>query len=143
MLAGAMAGILLVLLAGRSAPGAADTATAISQVSETVTGSGASDQAQQIAEDNLGTQITAYSLFLFAALGGLAGWPLLQAMTTRTSKLVEAAVGVAFEPASRSAKEAVQATADSLDLTEDQKRQLADAAQLAVQESAPVALRAK
>jgi hypothetical protein len=141
MLVGAMAGILLVLLAGRSAPGAQDAATAISQVSETVTRAAADDEAKQIAQDSFGTQITAYSLFLFAALGGLAGWPLLQAMTTRTSKLVEAAVGVAFEPASRSANEAVQAAAQSLDLTEDQTQQLGDAAEQAVQQSAPAALR--
>lgn len=143
MLVGAMAGILLVLLAGRSAPGAEETASAISQVSEAVGGTGTSDQAETIAESNLGTQVTAYALFLFAALGGLAGWPLLQAMTTRTSKLVEAAVGVAFEPASRSAKEAVQQTAESLNISDDDKQKLADAAEQAVQKSAPAALRSQ
>jgi hypothetical protein len=156
MLVGAMAGTLLVLLAGRSSAGGQDAATAISQVSQTVTeaptldqAQGYADEAQQIVEDNLGTQITAYSLFLFAALGGLAGWPLLRAMTTRTSKLIEAAVGVAFEPASRSANEAVQAAVESLDLpasqqlTEVQKQQLGEAAEQAVQDSAPTALRVK
>jgi hypothetical protein len=141
ILVGAMAGILLVLLAGRSAPGAQDAAAAINKVATSV--NNAPGDTKQIAEDDLTTQITAYSLFLFAALGGLAGWPLLRAMTTRTAKLVEAAVGVAYGPASREAKQAVQEAAKDLKLTPAEKEKLGKAAEHAVKTAAPAALRVK
>jgi len=142
MMVGALAGILLVLLAGRSGPGAQEAATAIGQVSRNVAHESAS-QAKEIADENLGTQVTAYSLFLFAALGGLSGWPLLSALTTRTAKLIEAAVGVAYGPASREASRAVEAEAEELDLTAAQKRKLSGAAADAVKKAAPAALRVK
>jgi hypothetical protein len=142
MAVGAMAGVLLVLLAGRSSPGAQEAATAISQVSQNVANETAT-QARGIAQKNLTTQVTAYSLFLFAALGGLAGWPLLQALTTRTAKLIEAAVGVAYGPVSREASEAVAEQAKDLNLTPAQKRKLSSAAADAVKKSAPAALRVK
>lgn len=141
IMVGALAGILLVLLAGRSAPGAQDAAAAINKVASNVTAS--PGDTKQIAQDNLTTQITAYSLFLFAALGGLAGWPLLQAMSSRTAKLVEAAVGVAYGPASREASEAVQDAAKALKLTPTQRKHLGKAAEQAVQKAAPAALRVK
>jgi hypothetical protein len=141
ILVGAMAGVLLVLLAGRSAPGAQDAASAINKVATSV--NSAPGDTKQIAEERLTTQITAYSLFLFAALGGLAGWPLLRAMTTRTAKLVEAAVGVAYVPAGREAREAVQEAAEDLKLTAAQKEKLGKAAEHAVRKAAPAALRVK
>lgn len=139
ILVGALAGVLLVLLAGRSAPGAQDAASAINKVATNATA--APGATKQIAEQTLTTQITSYSLFIFAALGGLAGWPLLRAMTTRTAKLVEAAVGVAYGPASREASRAVEEKAEELDLSAEQKRKLGNAAENAVKKAAPAALR--
>jgi hypothetical protein len=141
VLVGALAGVLLVLLAGRSTPGAQEAASAINKVANNVNSQ--PGDTKQVAEQTLTTQITAASLFFFAALGGLSGWPLLRAMSTRTSKLVEAAVGVAYGPASREAKEAVQDVAQDMKLTAAQKRKLSDAAESAVKRAAPAALRVR
>jgi hypothetical protein len=139
MAVGAVAAILVVLLAGRSAPDAEQAATAISEVSASTSAS-SEETAQQVAEEGLGTQIDQAILVVLAIIGGLSGWPLLQAVTTRTSKLIEAAVGVALTPAGKNASQAVEEEAASLGLDEEKRKQLAAAAEGAVQSAMPAAL---
>lgn len=142
MLVGAIAGILLVLLAGRTTPGANETANALVGVSG-VAGGQTSPQAAQNAADTLTTtQVGSVQLVILALFGGLGGWGLLQTLTTRASKLLEAAVGTALAPAQTQARKAVEQAAENLPLTDPQKLQLGKAAEQAVKEAVPESLRA-
>jgi hypothetical protein len=153
MLAGAIAGVLLVLLVAPTGPSTEDAAKAVVAVSSTAPqGAGNGDavepsagsqgtangkagggtenpgnggsleadepsgeainptpaQATQVAEDNLGETISSSQLVLFALLGGLGGWALLQSLTTRLSDLLEGALGKAIQPAKQAGGEEVR-----------------------------------
>jgi hypothetical protein len=159
---GAIAGLLLVLLVGPTAPNAEEAAKAVVAVSAVApeADQGGDPQAQQgggqaaeapppptaeeattAAEENLDSTISQTQLVLLALLGGLSGWALLRTMTTRTSELLEAAIGRTAQSAGDAAAKAVEQKAVELEIKSSKAEELAAVASETFTEVATAELR--
>jgi hypothetical protein len=149
MAVGAIAGVLVVLLVGRTGPSTEEVTPQLLTVSQTATTTeGAAQQPQQqqqvadAAEALTTTTIDRDLLVVLALIGGLGGWALLQTITTRSSQLLEAAVGAALQPAAEAAANTVQQKArDMPGISTEQEEELANAAREGVSEQSETLLR--
>lgn len=99
-------------------------------------------EATEAAEEELTSSIPATQLVLLSLLGGLGGWALLRTMTTRSSELLEAAVGRTAESAGQAGAKAVEEKAAELNIgTAEEREKLAQVAGETFTETATAELR--
>jgi hypothetical protein len=141
VLIGATAGILVVLLGGRSGPDGDDVVRELANLAA-ATGKdpNATEAAAKTAEDALATEIDKPTLWILAFLGGIAGWALLQALASRLSSLFQVVVQQSAQAASEAAATAVEREAEKQGVGPDKSEPLADAARAAVTTSAQAAM---
>jgi hypothetical protein len=158
---GAVAGLLVVLLVGRTGPSTEEVTPQLLTVAQATpttnspgqgagaNGQGAQGSPQQSQQEEVAdaaealttTTIDRDFLVVLALIGGLGGWALLQTITTRSSQLLEAAVGAVIGPAGDAAAQTVQQKAAQLGIPNDQQEQLVVAARDAVSEQSETLLR--
>jgi hypothetical protein len=71
-------------------------------------------EATEVVEEELSTSIGGVQLISLALLGGLAGWGLIQSLTTRLSDVLEAMIGKSAKRAGDVAKESILAADPNL-----------------------------
>lgn len=137
MLMGAATGILLVLLGGRGGPNGQDVVAQLANLAA-ATGQDPSTTAAaaKTAEKALATGISKQSLYILAFVGGIAGWALLQSLSTRLTSLFEVVVKKSAETASEAAASAVRQAAARQGLALEESDPLVTAARDAVVASA-------
>jgi hypothetical protein len=133
LIIGAGAGILVVLLGGRSGPDGDDVVRELANLAA-ATGKDAAttEEAATTAEQALGSQIDKPALYVLAFLGGIAGWALLQALASRLSSLFQVVVQQSAQAASQAAAAAVKSEGEKRNMNVDDTEHLASAAREAV-----------
>jgi len=126
---GAGAGILIVLLGGRSGPDGDDVVRQLANLA-TATGADAAttEAAAKKAEQALATEIDKPTLYILAFLGGIAGWALLQALASRLSSLFQVVIQQSAQAASEAAATAVKREGEKQGMQPDKTEPLANAA---------------
>jgi hypothetical protein len=133
LIIGALAGIVAVLVAGRSGPGGEDVVRELANLAT----AGANDpEAAEKAEEALATGINKTTLYPLALLGGIAGWALLQALASRLSSLFEVVLNQSGKAASVAAEKAVEAEGEERGVEAETRTAIAAAARKAVAEAA-------
>jgi hypothetical protein len=141
ILLGATAGILVVLLAGRSGPDGQDVMRELSKLAgaeaqEAAGGSAAqaaaTEAAASSAEEALATKIEKPTFYVLAFLGGIAGWALLEALASRLSSLFQVVVRQSGAVVGEAAATAVTRAGQEQQVDAAKTKEIADAAREAV-----------